>query len=138
MNNSHLSGRQINNSLCTLMRAKIYFNKFTQQIINWKFVSSGKKRPRTGKKGILLCNQPREKIYYISLLQLIIALVILKSVMQMSISKMIYLNVSISDFKSFGSIVVFPNINQHLCTKSAKYFRVSCGIEKFQEKLKAS
>lgn len=47
----------------------------------------------------------------------------------MSATRLNYLNVSIKDFKSFGSIVVLPRISQQFRTKSAKYFLAACNDE---------
>lgn len=44
---------------------------------------------------------------------------------------LVHLKRSIRAFKSFGSIVVLPNINQHFCTRSAMSSRAACNGVKF-------
>lgn len=88
------------------------FNVFTHksQVINWGFETAG-------------IRKPREK----NLLHFAIILQITCCYTCKARQILIYcVNLSIRDFKSFGSIVVFPRINQHLCIRSAKYCRVAC------------
>lgn len=69
-----------------------------------------------------MCNHPSED----NLLHFVITWHSQNDINERCKSYLINLKVSTNVLKSCGSIVVLPSIDQHFCTNSDKYFRVSC------------